>query len=84
VNKEIQKKAAEGDTPITCRPADNIPPEMEKLKREVGAWALQPEDILSYAMFPQVAKDFLPKKYARVTKTNIGLDTPIAEEAYPV
>jgi oxaloacetate decarboxylase alpha subunit len=84
VNKEIQKKAAEGETPITCRPADNIPPEMEKLKREVGAWALQPEDVLSYAMFPQVAKDFLPKKYARVTKTNIGLDTPIAEEAYPV
>jgi hypothetical protein len=35
-------------------------------------------------MFPQVAKDFLPKKYARITKTNIGLDKPIVEEAYPV
>jgi oxaloacetate decarboxylase alpha subunit len=84
VNKEIQKKATEGETPITCRPADNIPPELEKLRKEVGAWALQPEDVLSYAMFPQVAKDFLPKKFARETKTNIGLDTPITEEAYPV
>ncbi|MDR3231424.1 MAG: oxaloacetate decarboxylase subunit alpha [Synergistaceae bacterium] len=84
VNKEIQRKATEGEAPITCRPADNIPPEMEKLRKEVGPWVLQPEDVLSYAMFPQVAKDFLPKKYARATKTNIGLDKPITEEAYPI
>jgi len=84
VDAEIQKKAAEGETPITCRPADNIPPELEKLSKEAGAWALQPEDVLSYAMFPQVAKDFLPRKFARETKTNVGLDTPIAEDAYPV
>jgi len=84
VDKEIQKKATDGETPITCRPADNIQPEMEKLRKEVGAWVLQPEDVLSYAMFPQVAKDFLPKKFARETKTNIGLEEPITEGAYPV
>jgi oxaloacetate decarboxylase alpha subunit len=84
VDKEIQRKATEGETPITCRPADNIPSEMDKLRKEAGPWVLQPEDVLSYAMFPQVAKDFLPKKYARETKTNIGLDKPITEEAYPI
>lgn len=84
VNKEIQAKAVEGETPITCRPAEKLEPELEKLKKEVSAWSLQPEDVLSYAMFPQVAKDFLPKKFARVTKTNVGLDDPIAEGSYPV
>ena len=84
VDKEIQNKAAEGETPITCRPADNIPPELDKLRKEVGVWMLQPEDVLSYAMFPQVAKDFLPRKFARETKTNVGLDVPITEDAYPI
>ncbi|MDR1965649.1 MAG: oxaloacetate decarboxylase subunit alpha [Synergistaceae bacterium] len=84
VDEEIQKKATDGEAPITCRPADNIPPEMDKLRREVGAWVLQPEDVLSYAMFPQVAKDFLPKKFARETKVNIGLDSPITEDSYPI
>jgi oxaloacetate decarboxylase alpha subunit len=84
VDKDIQLKATDGEAPITCRPADNLPPEMDKLRKEVGAWALQPEDVLSYAMFPQVAKDFLPKKFARETKVNIGLDDPINEDSYPI
>lgn len=84
VDKEIQKKATDGEAPITCRPGEKIAPELEKLRKEVEAWVTQPEDVLSYAMFPQVAKDFLPKKFARVTCTNVGLDDPIAEGAYPV
>ena len=84
VNKEVQRKATEGEEPITCRPGEKIPPELDKLRKEVGAWATQPEDVLSYAMFPQVAKDFLPKKFACVTKTNVGLDEPIVDGAYPV
>ncbi|MDL2263217.1 pyruvate carboxylase subunit B [Synergistaceae bacterium OttesenSCG-928-I11] len=86
VDEAIQKKVMEmeGETPITTRPGEKIAPEMDKLREEVGAWATQPEDILSYAMFPQVAKDFLPKKFARETKQNVGLDDPIAEGSYPV
>lgn len=84
VNKEIQKKAVEGETPITCRPAEKLAPELEKLKKEAAAWMTQPEDVLTYAMFPQVAKDFLPKKFAKITKQNVGIDDPIAEGAYPV
>lgn len=84
VDKDIQAKATDGETPITCRPGEKIPPEMDKLREEVGVWATQPEDVLSYAMFPQVAKDFLPKKFARETLQNVGLDEPIAEDSYPV
>ena len=84
VNKEIQAKVIEGETPITCRPGEKIPPELETLRKEIDAWVLQPEDVLSYAMFPQVAKDFLPLKFARETNVNIGLDAPIAEDSYPV
>ncbi|MDR1510742.1 MAG: pyruvate carboxylase subunit B [Synergistaceae bacterium] len=84
VDKDIQRKAAGNEAPITCRPADNLPPELEHLRREAGPWVLQPEDVLSYAMFPQVAKDFLPKKFARETKMNVGIDAPISEGVYPV
>jgi oxaloacetate decarboxylase alpha subunit len=84
VDPEIQKKATAGEAPITCRPGEKIPAELEKLRTEAGGWAMQPEDVLSYAMFPQVASEFLRKKYARKTMINIGLDAPIVEGSYPV
>ena len=47
------------DRPITHRPADDLEPEMEKAKAEVGDLAESVEDVLSYVMFPQPAKEFL-------------------------
>ncbi|MDR1137707.1 MAG: pyruvate carboxylase subunit B [Synergistaceae bacterium] len=84
VDPDIQKKATEDEPPITCRPGEKIPPELSRLKSEISAWITQPEDVLSYAMFPQVAKDFLRKKFARETLVNIGLDEPLSEGSYPV
>ncbi|MDR1516307.1 MAG: pyruvate carboxylase subunit B [Synergistaceae bacterium] len=84
VSKEIQQIATEGEAPITCRPGEKIPPELESLRKEVEVWATQPEDVLSYAMFPQVARDFLPRKFSRETLVNVGIDEAIAENAYPV
>jgi oxaloacetate decarboxylase alpha subunit len=84
VDREIQQKVIEGAEPITCRPGEKIHPELKALGKEVEAWATQSEDILSYAMFPQVAKDFLRKKYVKETLINIGIDEPIAENSYPV
>jgi oxaloacetate decarboxylase alpha subunit len=80
----IQKKATEGEEPITCRPGERIPAELKKLEVEAGEWITQPEDILSYAMFPQVATEFLRRKYTRTTMINVGLDAPIVEGSYPV
>jgi oxaloacetate decarboxylase alpha subunit len=47
------------ETPITYRPADDIAPEMEQCKAEIGDLAESTEDVLSYVMFPQPAKEFL-------------------------
>ena len=63
VNEEVRKKAIGDEEVITCRPADNIAPELEKQKAEAGELAKCEEDVLSYALFPQVAKTFLAEKY---------------------
>ncbi len=55
---EVQKKALKGEKPIDCRPADLLKPELDKLKKEIGSLAQSLEDVLSYALFPQVAKEF--------------------------
>lgn len=84
VDPEIQKKALAGDEPITCRPADKITPELEKARSEIEAWITQPEDVLSYVLFPAVAKDFLIEKYARTNMRDVGLDDLVSDSAYPV
>ncbi len=61
-NPEVQKKALKKEKPITCRPADLLPPEMEKLKAELGDKARGIEDVLSYALFPEVALQFFAER----------------------
>lgn len=50
---------------ISCRPADLLEPGFEKAKAEIGELAQHDEDVLTYALFPQVGKEFLLKKYDR-------------------
>ena len=57
---------------------------MEDARKAASVWMTQPEDALSYVLLPQVAKDFLPRKFARVNKINIGIDDPLADGSYPV
>lgn len=59
VNEEVRKKAIGDQEVITCRPADLLQPEMEKYREESRAFAKSEEDVLSYALFPQVAEKFL-------------------------
>lgn len=60
VNEEVRKKAIGDDKVITCRPADLIEPELEKYRKEMKEKGIgkSEEDILSYALFPQVAEKF--------------------------
>ena len=58
VNEEVRKKAIGDAEVITCRPADLLEPEMDKYREELGDTAIQEEDVLSYALFPQVAPKF--------------------------
>ncbi len=65
VNEEVRKKCIGDDQVITCRPADLLEPELEKYKAEAGDLAKSEEDVLSYALFPQVAAKFLETKYGK-------------------
>jgi oxaloacetate decarboxylase alpha subunit len=58
----IQKMAIGDETPITCRPADMLAPGFESAKKEIGDLATCDEDVLSYALFPQIAKPFFERR----------------------
>ncbi len=58
VNEEVRRKAIGDDEVITCRPADRLEPELERYRAELGDRAHSDEDVLSYALFPQVAEQF--------------------------
>lgn len=64
MDKDIQKEIIGDDEFITCRPADLLKPMMEEMKAEIGDLAETQEDLLTYIMFPQVAKKFLEDKKA--------------------
>ena len=82
-NKEVQKKAIGNTKPITCRPADMIPPQLDKFREECKEWMQQEEDVLSYALFPQVAKDFFKHRQAQQTKVDVTA-ADAETKAYPV
>ena len=84
VDPEIQKIVLGDEQPITCRPGEKIPPEIEQAKKEIGVWCTQPEDVLSYILFPQVAKDFLPAKFAKENYADLGNEPQEAPEAYAI
>ena len=82
-NKEIQKKCIGDTKPITCRPADMLKPQLAEFEKEIAAWKQQDEDVLSYALFPQVAMEFFKYRQAQQEKVDVtAADT--ANKAYPV
>lgn len=58
VNEEVRKLAIGDDPVITCRPADLLKPELDHYREEIKEYAQKDEDVLSYALFPQVAMKF--------------------------
>ena len=83
MDEEMLKKVLKGEKQMTDRPADHIPPQLEQFKEECKEWTQQPEDVLSYALFPQVAKDFF--QYRDAQKSGIALKSADKEnKAYPV
>jgi oxaloacetate decarboxylase alpha subunit len=62
-----REKNHRDDTVITVRPADLLKPEYDKLKEEIGDLARSEEDVLSYALFPQVARTFFEKRLEKET-----------------
>lgn len=64
IDPEVQKKILGDREPITCRPADLLEPRLEKLREEIGDLAQSEEDVISYALFPQVARRFFEARKA--------------------
>lgn len=84
IDPEFSKKIlGDDDEPITYRPADKIEPELDKLTKEAEKWTQQPEDVLTYAMFPQVAPKFFEKRNERKQGVD-GAHVDYAKKAVPV
>lgn len=73
VNQDVRKKAIGDAEVITCRPADLLEPELEKYKAEMQEKGIGKcdEDVLSYALFPQVAEKFLKERDSEDTVRNL-------------
>ena len=82
-NPEVQKKCIGDEKPITCRPADLIKPQLADIEKEMAQYKQQDEDVLSYALFPQVATEFFKYREAQQNKVDASAaDTET--KAYPV
>ncbi len=80
VNEEARKLAIGDESPIECRPADLLEPEMDRLMGEIDGKAHCVEDVLTYALFPVVAMEYFEEREAGTLKPE-PLETP--EEALP-
>lgn len=83
ISEEVRKKIIGDEEPITCRPADLLKPELAKIEEEMKEYKEQEEDVLSYALFPQIATDFFKFRQAQ----KFGVDPALADrenKVYPV
>lgn len=83
IKEEIVRKIIGDEEVITCRPADLIEPELAKIKKEIAQYVEQEEDVLSYAMFPQVAVEFFKYRNAKRYQIDSGLLNE-EDRVYPV
>ncbi len=74
ITDEFRKKIIGDEKAITCRPADNLKPELEKLKAECAQYIMQDEDVLSYALFDQVAVKFFEKRNLKQSGLDLNTD----------
>ncbi len=83
IPEEIKKKILGEEEQITCRPADLIAPELENIKGHMKEYMEQDEDVLSYALFPQVAETFFKYRQAQKYKIDSTL-VDYKDKVHPV
>jgi pyruvate carboxylase subunit B len=62
ISPQVQHMAIGNEDVIDCRPADLLPNEMDKLRKDIGALAHNEDDVLTYAMFPDIGRTFLEER----------------------
>lgn len=83
ISAEFTKQILGDEQPITCRPADLIEPELDKLRAEASKYVQQEEDVLTYAMFPQVAPKFFEKRNLKTQGVD-GDHADFVNKSHPV
>ena len=83
ISEEIRKKILGDEEQITCRPADLIQPELENIRKQIGQYIEQDEDVLSYALFPQVAENFFKLRQAEKYKIDSSM-VDFKDKVHPV
>lgn len=84
VDEQLRKRAIGNEEVIDVRPADLLKPEMAKLREEIGTLAKSEEDVLTYAMFPDIGRKFLEERAAGTLKPEALLPLPQAGGTAPV
>ncbi len=82
VSSTVRQQAIGNADIISCRPADLLPPEMEKLRSDIGDLAKSEEDVLIYAMFPEVGREFLDQRRAGTLQPELLEPLPTEASAH--
>jgi len=80
IDPEFTKQIIGDEKPITCRPADLLEPELDKLRAEIPQYMEQEEDVLSYAQFPEVATKFFEAR----RNAKAGINSELVDKANQV
>jgi len=73
VDEEVRRQVIGDEKPVTVRPADLLEPGLDQARKDISPLAESVEDVLSYALFPQVAQKFLEERLAARTKVDQNL-----------
>ena len=82
VSAAVRQQAIGNEDVITCRPADLLNPEMNRLRDEIGALAESEEDVLTYAMFPDIGREFLEQRQADTLTPEVLEPLPGDSQSY--
>lgn len=83
INPDVKKKIIGDEEAITCRPADLLEPELEKDFKEISYYMEKEEDVLTYALFPQIAVKFFQERQAQKYKIDGNLVQKDKFDVYP-
>ena len=84
VDEQLRKQAIGSEEVIDVRPADLLKPELARLREEIGSLAQCEEDVLTFAMFPDIGRKFLEERAAGTLKPEVLLPVPSAQGSAPV
>lgn len=83
MDPDVRAQIIGDEQPVNGRPADSLEPELETSRKEIAPYLTQEEDLLTYILFPLIAKDFLLRQFSRKTGIDVGFGDA-SDGAYPV